>query len=449
MSDDRPATRSKRFFKLAGMTASVAGNFASSKIKGIFQDEEGATKSREQNMREAGDRIAKTLGELKGAVMKVGQMASVASDILPKELTQALATLQKDAPPMAYEVIESQIVTELGGPPEELFASFDREPFASASIGQVHRGVTHDGREVIVKVQYPGVDKAVDSDLRQLKLALRASGIINVSKKALDETFQETRDRLHEELNYEHEAGNTRLMAELHRDDEFILIPEVVEELSSRRVLTIIYEEGDTFEYAGAPYDQETRDLLGKRLLSLMAIQIFRNGAIHGDPNPGNFAVRKDGTIVMYDYGCIKRLPRDLVFAYRDLITSSIAEDYGGTESALRRLGLRNLDGPPVEFEFYKRFRDIFVIPHEHRTPYDYGTSDMGEKVVKLVPGVMKRINSFQPAKDLIFVDRMVGGHYGNLRTLGARVVVLDTLEPYWQAVDEAPLAGLAEDSAT
>jgi predicted unusual protein kinase regulating ubiquinone biosynthesis (AarF/ABC1/UbiB family) len=427
------------------MTASVAGNFASSKIKGIFQDEEGANQSREQNMREAGDRIAKTLGELKGAVMKVGQMASVASDILPKELTQALSTLQKDAPPMAYEVIESQLVKELGGLPEEKFQSFDRAPFASASIGQVHKAITHDGREVIVKVQYPGVDKAVDSDLRQLKLALRASGIINVSKKALDDTFQETRERLHEELNYEHEAANTRLMAELHGSDDFVLVPEVVEELSSRRVLTIIYEAGDTLEHAGAHYDQETRDLLGARLLSLMAIQIFRNGAIHGDPNPGNFAVREDGTIVMYDYGCVKRLPRDLVFAYRDLIISSIGEDYAGTEGALRRLGLRNLDGPPVEFEFYKRFRDIFVIPHQDRTPYDYGASRMGEQVMKLVPSVMKRIASFQPAKDLIFVDRMVGGHYGNMRTLGCRVPVLDTLEPYWNHLDDAPLAGLAD----
>jgi predicted unusual protein kinase regulating ubiquinone biosynthesis (AarF/ABC1/UbiB family) len=429
------------------MTASVAGNFASSKIKGIFQDEEGANQSREQNMREAGDRIAKTLGELKGAVMKVGQMASVASDILPKELTQALSTLQKDAPPMAYEVIESQLVKELGGLPEEKFQTFDRAPFASASIGQVHKATTHDGREVIVKVQYPGVDKAVDSDLRQLKLALRASGIINVSKKALDDTFQETRERLHEELNYEHEAANTRLMAELHSTDQFLVVPKVVDELSSRRVLTIMYEAGDTFEHAGSHYDQETRDLLGARLLSLMAIQIFRNGAIHGDPNPGNFAVREDGTIVMYDYGCIKRLPRDLVFAYRDLIVSSIAEDYAGTEGALRRLGLRNLDGPPVEFEFYKRFRDIFVIPHQNRTPYDYGESRMGEQVMKLVPSVMKRIASFQPAKDLIFVDRMVGGHYGNMRTLRCRVPVLDTLEPYWNNVDGAPLAGLAEAS--
>lgn len=430
------------------MTASVAGNFASGKIKGMFQDEEDASKSRERNMREAGDRIAKTLGELKGAVMKVGQMASVASDILPKELTQALATLQKDAPPMAYEVIESQIVSELGALPEERFKSFDRTPFASASIGQVHRAFTHENQDVVVKVQYPGVDKAVDSDLRQLKLALRASGIINVSKKALDETFQETRERLHEELNYEHEAENTRLMAMLHSDDDFLLIPKVVDELSSRRVLTINYEGGDSFEHAGATYDQATRDLLGERLMSLMAIQIFRNGAIHGDPNPGNFAVREDGTLIMYDYGCVKRLPRDLVFAYRDLITSSIKEDYGGTESALRRLGLRNVDGPPVEFEFYKRFRDIFVIPHQDRTPYYYGDSRMGEEVMKLVPSVIKRISSFQPAKDLIFVDRMVGGHYGNLRTLGCRLSVLDILEPYWEALEGAPLAGVAQDPA-
>ena len=427
------------------MTASVAGNYASSKLKGMFQNEDAAAASREESMRVAGDRIAKTLGELKGAVMKVGQMASVASDILPRELTEALTKLQKDAPPMAFEVIESQIQQELGGSPDEIFATFDHAPFASASIGQVHRATTHEGEDVIVKVQYPGVDGAVDSDLRQLKLALRASGIINVSKKALDETFEETRARLHEELNYEHEAGNTSLMAELHADDDYLVIPSVVEAHSSRRVLTIRYEGGDSFETARDTYDQETRDLLGRRLLQLMATQIFHTGAIHGDPNPGNFAVRPDGRIVMYDYGCVKRLPRPLVFAYRDMIVSAIAEDYGKTEDALRRLGLRNVDGPPVEFSFYKQFRDIFVIPHQGGAVYDYGTSRMNEEVVRLIPGVMKRISSFQPSKDLIFVDRMVGGHYGNLRTLGARVKVLELLEPYWDGLDGAPLLGTVD----
>ena len=133
--------------KLAGMTASVAGNYARSRLKTALSGEDAAEEERQRYHREAGDRIARTLGELKGAVMKVGQMASIASDVLPRELSDALSSLQKEAPPMAYEVIASQIEKELGSPPEALFDRFDKEPFAAASIGQVHRARVDDGRE--------------------------------------------------------------------------------------------------------------------------------------------------------------------------------------------------------------------------------------------------------------------------------------------------------------
>ncbi|MFO0636951.1 MAG: AarF/UbiB family protein [Nannocystaceae bacterium] len=164
--NDRPATKGRRLLRLASMTAQVAGGYAKSRIKAVFQSPEAAARDRAETARSSGELIAKTLGELKGAVMKVGQMASIAKDILPRELAEALATLQREAPPMPYEVIEEQIERELGSSPATLFRRFDKTPFAAASIGQVHRATTDDGREVVVKVQYPGVDEAVDSTSR-------------------------------------------------------------------------------------------------------------------------------------------------------------------------------------------------------------------------------------------------------------------------------------------
>ncbi|MEO1268440.1 MAG: AarF/UbiB family protein, partial [Myxococcota bacterium] len=182
----KPVSKSKRFFKLAGMTASVAGNYAKSKLKSVFKNAEESARQQAESYQESGERIAKTLGELKGAAMKIGQMASVASDVLPKELSSALKSLQNEAPPMSFDVIASQIEQEFGARPEILFNHFDPEPFAAASIGQVHRAQVDDGREVVVKVQYPGVDSSVDSDLAHLKLALRASGLVKMNRKAFN-----------------------------------------------------------------------------------------------------------------------------------------------------------------------------------------------------------------------------------------------------------------------
>lgn len=429
----RPATKGRRFLKLAGMTASVAGKYASTRVKGLFQDEDARAASRRQAHADSGGRIAQTLGELKGAVMKVGQMASIAADVLPREVSDALGRLQKEAPPMAYSVIAEQVEAELGAPPEALFERFDREPFASASIGQVHRARTDDGREVVVKVQYPGVDEAVDSDLAHLKIALRASGLVKLEKKSLDATFGELRERLHEELDYCIEADNVRRFRQFHAERHpFVAIPEVIGERSSQRVLTLEYLTGRPMsEVNELGYTQAERDRLGWNLLIFMVSEIFELRAIHADPNPGNFALRKDGTIVVYDFGCTKELPPHIVLAYRDMITHGLAEDYDASHDALDRLGLIRPGTEPVGHDYYKRWRDIFSNPFLNDNCFDFGRSTVHDQVITMVPGVIKRMGHFQPSKDLIFLDRMIAGHYGNLCALRARVAVLPLVRPY------------------
>ena len=427
-----PVTKGRRFFKLAGMTAQVAGSYATTRIKSMFQSEASAETDLKAAHERNGSRIARTLGELKGAVMKVGQMASIAGDILPKELAEALRGLQREAPPVDFEVIAGQIERELGAPPESLFRKFDRTPFASASIGQVHRATTDDGREVVVKVQYPGVDTAVSSDLSQLKLVLKASGLIKVRKQALDEVFKEVKARLAEELDYCNEADNVRKFREYHARHPFVVIPEVVGERSAQRVLTLTYEPGDhVSDLEELGYDQPTRDLLGQHLFRLLIDQLFEFRNLHADPNPGNLAFRRDGSVVLYDFGCVKQIPDAIIEAYGKTIRSGIEEDYVGVEQGLRALGVLNPDGPPVEHAYYKIFRDIFALPFLADEVFDYGRSTIHDEVLQQVPGALKRIESFQPPSELVFIDRAIAGHYGNLRKIGARGRFLAMLWPY------------------
>jgi predicted unusual protein kinase regulating ubiquinone biosynthesis (AarF/ABC1/UbiB family) len=429
--NDRPVTKRRRLFRLAGMTAQVAGGYAKSRIKSVFQSSEAAALDQQRTHERSGALIAKTLGELKGAVMKVGQMASVARDVLPREIAEALQTLQREAPPMPFDVIAEQIERELGSAPESLFARFDRVPFAAASIGQVHRATTDDGREVIVKVQYPGVDDAVGSDLAHLKLALRASGLLRIKKKALDAVFAELKLRLLEELDYCNEADNVRFFGEAYRDHDDVVVPLVVGERSSQRVLTLTYEPGDHMHDTSG-YSQEVRDRLGAALFRLLAGQIFDLRVVHADPNPANFAFRPNGTIVMYDFGCIKRLDEEIVQAYLHTIRCGIEEDYEGVEQGLLRLGARNPEKPPVAHEYYKLWRDIFVQPFASDEVFDYGTATLHRQALEHVPDFIARhITSFTPPAELVFVDRVVVGHYGNLRRLGARGRFRELLEPY------------------
>ncbi len=428
----KPVTsRTGRFFKLAGMTASVAGQYAGQRARRMLRSENDEGARSESYTRMAGQ-IADTLGELKGAVMKVGQIASQTQDFLPREFSEALEKLQKEAPPMPFEVIVGQIESELGKPLGELYEYVQEAPYASASIGQVHRARLHDGTDVIIKVQYPGVDESCDSDLKQLRMTLRLGGLLKMPKESADQLFAEIRERLHEELDYENEARNIGLFREFHKDQPWVLIPAVIDSHSTRRVLTLELVEGDhVSQVTPDRYDQGTINLIGHRIFVIMADQLFRFRCIHGDPHAGNFAYRPDGSIILYDFGCVKKLKPQIVEAYRKALIAALEEDYKALDRHLIDLGARVGSQPAVDEAYYAMWRDILIVPFQGDEPYDFAEADIHKHVAAKTSTVFKYLDYFKPPVESIFIDRMIAGHYWMLKRLGVQAAFRTELEKY------------------
>lgn len=426
-----PATGGKRFFKLAGMTASVGARVAKHQIKKAVTGKRDRDDEAEMQ-RVVGLRIAETLGELKGAAMKVGQMASQVADAVSPELADALKKLQRDAEPMPFSVIQKQLNAELSAEVLALIDEIDETPFASASIGQVHRARLTDGREVVIKVQYPGVDESCDSDLAQLRVALRMGQMMKVPKERLDEVFEELRARLHEELDYRIEASRLAEFRELHAADPGIVIPEPIEALSGQRVLTMIYEPADALDhFTENDYPPDIVNQIGHRLFSLINDQIFKHQALHSDPHPGNFGIRADGSLVVYDFGCVKRISDETVTAYADVVAAGLDGRFRDVDEALIELGIRRADGPPLDDEFYSLWRSIVLKPFLSEEPYDFGQANLHARAMKHFPDAMKHMNSVQPAAQNLMIDRVVAGHYWNLRRLGVVAAFRPELDRY------------------
>lgn len=425
-------SRSGRFFKLAGMTASVAGRYASERVQSAFSTADKVDARKKIAYEKMADDIVGTLGELKGAVMKIGQIASQTQDLLPKEFSDALKKLQKEAPPVDFSVIKQQVETELGAPLSTLFKTFDEQPFASASIGQVHRAVTNDDNQVVVKVQYPGVDRSCDSDLKQLRLTLKLGGLLKLPKESVDALFGEIQARLHEELDYLNEANNILLFREFHQGHSDILIPEVFRKLSTRHVLTLEYLEGDHAEELVAQgYTQEQVNLLGDNLFNMLAEHLFKFQHIHGDPHPGNFAFRKDGKIVIYDFGCIKILKPEIVKAYKDAIEASLAEDYDSVDDALQRLGARVVSKESPGDDYYKVWRNIFFEPFLWQGEYDFKAAKLHLDAAKQTPLLFKYLSHFKPPVESLYIDRMISGHYWLMKSMGVEADFRPVLNKY------------------
>ncbi len=248
--------------------------------------------------------VANTLGAMKGVLMKIGQMASYVDDGLSPGVRRTLSRLQDSVPPMSAELAAGVITEELGRPPEEVFASWDPEPIAAASIGQVHRAITQDGRAVAVKVQYPGIAETMAADLGNVAL-LRRMLRITAPSQDVDALIAELRDRVLEELDYRREADNQRLLAGYYDGHPTIRIPAVIGELSARRVVTSELADGARFaELAG--WSQEERDLAAETIYRFVFRSLYDVHAFNGDPHPGNYLFHGGGQVTFLDFGLVK-----------------------------------------------------------------------------------------------------------------------------------------------
>ncbi|APU49781.1 MULTISPECIES: ABC1 kinase family protein [Acinetobacter] len=402
----------KRFLKLAGMTASIASKSVANSIRNLTADEEQKNAARSQLFQDIGIQIADTLGEMKGAVMKVGQIASQYKDIFPPEVAKAIAKLQRQAPAMPFAAIQQQVEKELGKPLNQIFSSFETEPFAAASIGQVHRAILPNGQAVVVKVQYPGVDQACESDLKQVRLALRLMGVLKIDKKLQDQLFKEIQDSLSAELNYEIEAQNLEVFKTFHEKlDQQVIIPTVYKDYSSRRVLTLSYEKGESIETAST-WSVETRNQIGRRIVRALGQEIFFLRRFHCDPHPGNFAFREDGSVIIYDYGSVKTLSPEIVQYFKSLVNAARQENIAQVEDLLVELkALAEKEKFPDEL--YSQWIEILLRPLS--THYDFAENSSHHDGMRLVKKSLKYWDVFKPSPDTLMVNRTVSGHYWNL----------------------------------
>jgi predicted unusual protein kinase regulating ubiquinone biosynthesis (AarF/ABC1/UbiB family) len=268
--------------------------------------------------------VASTLGELKGALMKLGQMASYLDEGMPEPMREALAALQQDAPPMTPELSERIVREQLGAEPRKVFAQWDPAPIAAASIGQVHRAVTHSGVAVAVKLQYPGIDDAIRSDLVNTDVVFRALGLLFPGFEP-GPLVDELRARLVEELDYGVEADNQRLFADWYAEHPFIRVPRVVDELSTGRVLTTELAVGARFAEVET-WSQDERDAAAEAIFRFVFRSIYRLHAFNGDPHPGNYLFRPGGDVTFLDFGLVKRYTPAEVGLFQALIEAFVVD---------------------------------------------------------------------------------------------------------------------------
>ncbi|MBV8451745.1 MAG: AarF/ABC1/UbiB kinase family protein [Deltaproteobacteria bacterium] len=323
-------------------------------------------------------RVVEGSKQLRGAFMKLVQMLSMREDLLPGEAIDILRTTQASVPPMDYRLISQQIRRELSKSPEQLFASFDTEAFAAASLGQVHRARLKSGEEVAVKIQYPGVDATVEQDLGNLKLLLRTFQAIagDLMRQKIDTktVYAELQERLREELDYVNEARNIDEFRRLLDGDDNILIPRVIKPLSTRRVLTMTYIDGYRLaDIFGEVAELELRTWVARKYYELVWRQILEFGVLHTDPQPGNYLVTWHPKLGVLDFGSVRHFSESVRRASLQLAEAIIAHDDRSVAAALVKLGYidRDQDPAPMVQIIYILFEPVITDRMYHPDEFD------------------------------------------------------------------------------
>lgn len=440
----------RRNSRVARLLARIGFAHAATSARKVFASaERKEALSREREMRTA-DAVVAELGHMKGALMKLGQMASYLDDGLPEPLRLALAQLQSQAPPMSIDLARAEIERELGAPIEELFEEFDDEPIAAASIGQVHRAIAKmpDGtaQAVAVKVQYPGVAQAIDADLRTADLlgALLALGFKSLNP---EDMVAEIKDRLREELDYSREADNQRLFADFYRDHPFIHVPDVIGHLSTSKILTTELVSGSSFAEV-LTWSQDERNMAGEAIFRFVFRSLYRFRAFNGDPHPGNYIFHGNGKVTFLDFGLIKHFTVEEMDMFKNMVSAAVLEhDMEKYRHIIEDAGMLQPDAPVSTEEagdYFAHFYEPVRTSRELTWTTEYATS-----IVRHTFDRTSAIAQYATVpRSFVFIQRINLGLYAILGQLGCTGNYRRISEELWPMVNAAPSTAMGHAEA-
>jgi predicted unusual protein kinase regulating ubiquinone biosynthesis (AarF/ABC1/UbiB family) len=386
VGDDKkiPKGRVRRSAKLGSVVGVQGARYAGTKAASVARSEEGAKEKLENRHLETAIKMVGALGEMKGAAMKLGQLASfVDTEFLPPEYRELyqeqLSKLRTSAPAMPWKKVVKVLEEEYRGDPiSELFNEIEEEAFAAASIGQVHRAELPDGRRVAVKIQYPGVAEALEADLRNAGTIVRLAKALAPGLDA-KEVAAELRERVLEELDYEFEAQNHRTFARAYRGHPFIYVPEVVTRLSRRRVLVTEYVDGSQFDEI-KQMEHEKRSRFGEIVFRFHFGSIYHLQHFNADAHPGNYLLMDDGRVAFLDFGMTKKLDREQIQLEQRAIDAAVREDPEALRQALHDLGFVK---KPSKLDAERLMDHVMLVGGWYMQDKDYEVS--ARRVMKVI----------------------------------------------------------------
>ncbi len=408
---DTPLGRVRRYARVGASVGGLAARLGAERMLGVKMD----------RGRHAAD-LRAALGGLKGPLMKVAQIMSTIPDALPKEYVQELAQLQANAPAMGQAFVKRRMAAELGPQWQARFKSFELAAAAAASLGQVHRATATDGRALAVKLQYPEMASAVEADLRQLKLIF---SIYRRYDPAIDtrHIHDEIAARLREELDYELESRHMRLYGAMLKDEAGVHVPEVVPELTTKRLLAMTWLEGcRLLDFKDAPI--ETRNAIALNLFRAWYVPFYRCGVIHGDPHLGNYTVRDDLGINLLDFGCVRIFPSKFVGGVIDLYRAISTDDRALAVHAYETWGFTGLSNDVIDtLNLWAEFVYAPLLEDRPRRIQEMEASGVyGREVAEKVHHRLKELGGVTPPREFVFMDRAAIGLGGVFLHLDAEI---------------------------
>ncbi|ENV33117.1 ABC1 kinase family protein [Acinetobacter gerneri] len=439
-----------RRLSIAKASLLAGTRWAASNATSIFSSEEEKEKKRKKAMKEQADYLVSEIGKLKGSIVKIGQMMALYGEhFLPEEITQALNTLNNQTVALAWPAIKEQLISQLGSKLDDL--TIDHEPIGTASLAQVHRATRKsDGLELVLKIQYPGVADAIDSDMSLFKNMLKLTRMVPQTRE-FDQWFDEVREMMHREVDYRLEAATTRRFAERLRGDPRYIVPQIIDNYCTDQVLCMTFERGVPINSpVMLSLPQERRNLLGKASLEVAVREIFEWGEMQTDPNFGNYLVRLgDGAehndkIVLLDFGAIRQFDNNLLNVARNLIIAGYEHDSEKMVKAMT--GYEFFDAMPLSIK--PDMAKVFLLATEafsskqnnpdlpegvmdDENRYDWKKSQLHSRVMQRASKSMASRYFSVPPKEFMFISRKFIGAYTFMTVIEAKTNVRKMITQY------------------